>query len=386
MITLDLKPKYLLSEFDKALITATYFGFTPIAAPKILEQDLEMTNHCRRLPYYDAAEKAALIRAYLSEDMSSLPHPLTLIYKRKGTPRGGSSGYSLHYIGATSGIAEATLIRAALSILNESGFRNLRLDLNSIGDKDSLLCYERELINFVKKSGSALSDELRLALKDDIFNLFRLEEEALRELSASAPPAITYLTPPARSHFKEVLEFVEALGIEFSLSPELVGEKNHVSHTIFAIKSAEPEGGKNITLAVGYRYSRLLKRFGIKREIPMAAVSIFTANKKEVGGRVYKELPKPKFYLVQLGREAKIRTLGLIENLRREKISVHHFLGKDKLTAQLGAAEMLSLPYLIIIGQKEALDGTATVRNVLSRAQDTISLSQLPSYLKRITL
>ena len=228
-----------------------------------------------------------------------------------------------------------------------------------------------------------------MALKEDIFNLFRLEHEEMIQLRSNAPSAITYLSAQARSHFKEVLEFVEALGIEFALAPELIGEKNHVSHTIFAIKSVgierELSPEQIDTLAVGYRYSRLGRRLGMKKEVPMASVSIFSKG-PVVAKRVYKELPKPKFYLVQLGREAKIKTLGLIELLRSHRIPVHHFLGKDKLTAQLSSAETLRVAYLIIIGQKEALDGTATIRNIATRAQDTIPMSELPQFLKKISL
>ncbi|MBX4206410.1 hypothetical protein KW784_01335 [Candidatus Parcubacteria bacterium] len=76
----------------------------------------------------------------------------------------------------------------------------------------------------------------------------------------------------------------------------------------------------------------------------------------------------------------------MIETLRRERIPVHHFLGKDKLSIQLQGAEELRCNYLIIIGHKEALDGTATVRNIHTRAQDTIAMELLPNFLKHISL
>jgi histidyl-tRNA synthetase len=386
------RKNYELQEFDKALITATYFGFLPISAPKITPVDLETASHCMEHAHYDAVEKAALIRTYLEQDFASLPHPLALVYKRRERKLkvglSAHGGYSLHLIGSASGIAEALLIRAALSILSEEGHENLRVDLNSIGDKDSLGAYERELHGFVKKFGTNLCEECRQRLKDDIFNIFRHDHEDMVELRSAAPSSITYLSSQSRSHFKEVLEFVEALDIEFSLSPELIGEKNHSSHTIFGIRSAgaEAEALGHDFLAVGYRYSRLGRRAGLRKEVPMAGVSIFSEVRRTSPGRIYKELPKPKFYLVQLGREAKIRTLGLIELLRSHRIPVHHFLGKDKLTAQLGAAESLRVNYLIIIGQKEALDCTATVRNMNTRAQDTIPMANLPQYLKTISL
>lgn len=370
-------------EFDKALITATYFGFLPISAPKITKHDIELTRDCGDHPHYDATEKVSVIRMYLEQNFASLPHPLALVYK-KPAARKKLGGHALHFIGSSSGIAEATLIRATLSILSEEGYKNLRVDINCVGDRESINTYERELASFVRKFGVDLSDELRLIIKEDIFNLFREEAPEILSLRESAPSSITFLSTPSRIYFKEVLEYIEALGIEFRLAPELVGERNHTSHTIFAIKNVEEK--ERDTLAVGYRYSRLGRFLGLRKEIPMAGVNIFSTKKQDVQRRVYKELPKPKFYLVQLGQEAKIKTLSLIELLRSHKIPLHHFLGKDKLAVQLSNAENLQVSHLIIIGQKEALDNTATIRNVATRAQDTVSIVDLPRYLKNISL
>ncbi|MDO8728289.1 MAG: His/Gly/Thr/Pro-type tRNA ligase C-terminal domain-containing protein [bacterium] len=379
-----------LSEFDRTLVIATYFGFIPIIAPKITKHDIELTRYCGNHPYYDAIEKATIIRTYLEEDFASLPHPIALIYE-KPVSRKRFGNYALHFIGSSSGIAEATLIRATLSILSEEGYKNLRVDINCIGDRESINMYERELINYVRKFGANSSDECKRSMKEDIFNLFRLETPEAHHLSESAPSSINFLSLQSRIYFKEVLEYMEALGIEFRLTPGLVGEKNHTSHTIFAIRNIEKENlpadrQDTNTLAIGYRYSRLVRLFGLRKEIPMAGVSIFSTSSENTGKRIYKELPKPKFYLVQLGKEAKIKTLSLIELLRSHKIPMHHFLGKDKITTQLLNAENLRVPYIIIIGQKEALDNTATIRNVATRAQDTIKIENLPYYLKNITL
>ena len=377
-------------EFDRAIVTASYFGFLPITAPKITKHDIELTRSCGDYPHYDATEKASVIRTYLEEDFASRPHPIALVYEKPASRKRFGS-YALHFIGSPSGIAEATLIRATLSILLEEGHKNLRVDINCIGDRESINAYERELINYARKSGVNSSDEWKRSMKEDIFNLFRLEAPEALRLRESAPSSINFLSIKSRVYFKEVLEYIEALGIEFRLAPELVGERNHTSHTIFAIRNIEnqdlPAGRRDTnTLAIGYRYSRLARLFGLRKEIPMAGVSIFSTSPRNARRRVYKALPKPKFYLVQLGKDAKIKTLSLIELLRNHRIPLHHFLGKDKITTQLLNAENLRVPYLIIIGQKEALDDTATIRNVATRAQDTVSIENLPHYLKNITL
>jgi histidyl-tRNA synthetase len=93
---------------------------------------------------------------------------------------------------------------------------------------------------------------------------------------------------------------------------------------------------------------------------------------------------KPKVFFIQLSFDAKLRSFEVIEALRLAKIPVQHSLSKDSLSAQLGLAEKLGVPFTIILGQKEALDGTVIVRNMDTRSQDTIKVGKLAEYLKKI--
>jgi histidyl-tRNA synthetase len=377
-----------LSEFDKPLFVASCFGFNPIKTPKVTDKDVEITNDCDNHPHYNAAEKAAFLRTYVERDLASTPHPLAFSYKLAGSSK-KSTRYALEMVGYAAGIAEALLIRACLSMLLESGYKDLVVDINCVGDKESLNAYENELHNFLRRTGANLSPDTKKELKRDVFNLIKMESDEIAPLKERMPASIAFLSSQSRLYFKEVLEHIESLDIEFRLAPHLIGDRSYCSHTIFAIKNIS--GDKEETVAVGYCYPRLSKRLGFKKEPQLAGANLFiektipTAAKPQTVGRIYKH-PKPKFYLIQLGREAKMRSLSVIEMLRREKIPVSHVIGKDKIAPQLTHAENLGLPYLIIIGHKEALDNTATVRNVITRAQDTIPLQSLPLFLKNIAL
>ncbi|MFH1472831.1 MAG: His/Gly/Thr/Pro-type tRNA ligase C-terminal domain-containing protein [bacterium] len=381
-------PLWQLREFDRPLVTASYFGFIPIVAPRVNKEDLSCTEECGTHPHYDAAEKSALIRTYLTQGLVSEPHPLSIAYRKHNSPR-NRDDYSLHFIGSDSGVADATLIRSALSVLTDAGRKHLILDINSIGDKESIATYERELHSHVRKYISDLPEETREQIKKNVFSLFHLDTPEIHVMRHGAPSSVSFLSAQSRNHFKDVLEYVEALGIEFRLIPELVGNKHYCSNTIFAIR--DTSGEEEETVAVGYHYSKLGRRLGVKREIPMAGVTLFldrnkTSQRAAKLKSVYKELPRTKFCLVQLGREAKMKSLPLLERLRHEHIRVHHLIGKDKIAVQLSSAERLSASHIILLGQKEALDNTAIVRNVVTRAQGTVSMNELPHYLKHLPI
>jgi histidyl-tRNA synthetase len=247
------------SEFEKPLFIASHFGFAPIDAPRVSQKDIDITEDCGPT----AAEKAAFLRVYVERNMGAQPHPLALSWKR-------GKDYSLELVGFPAGVAEAKLIRAALSILTEEGHKNLVVEVNSIGDKDSIVAYERELHAFVRKSHGTMSPELKKLIKDDIFTLVKAHGEEVDALKKDLPQSIASLSAASRGEFKEVLAYLEALGVDFRFAPELVGEKNMCSETLFNIRDEA-----NTLLASGFHYSRLSKRFGFKKELPLMGVTIF---------------------------------------------------------------------------------------------------------------
>jgi len=364
--------------FDKPLWIAAHFGFRPIEAPSVSESDVKMTKDCEekiektsgRL-ICNAAEKAAFIRHYLEKKLNDLPHPLALAWRR-------GRDYALELVGYPVGVAEAKLIRTSLSILTDEGYKNLVVEINSIGDKESIQSYERELQNHIRKVGAEISNDLKKIFKEDIFALAKMSGEEVENLRKEMPSSIASLSSQSRQQFKEVIDFLEALGVDYRFAPELVGHKNFCSETLFAVRD-----GENVLLAAGYRYSRLSRRFGFKKELSLIGATIY-GEKRLKDGKVYKEAPKPKFYLVHLGREARMKALPIIEMLRSVRVPIYHYLGRDKLTAQMQTPEAVRAPYHLIVGQKEAIDNTITVRNVSTRAQDTIPLTRLPDYLKHL--
>lgn len=91
-----------------------------------------------------------------------------------------------------------------------------------------------------------------------------------------------------------------------------------------------------------------------------------------------------RFYFIHLGYDAKLKSLSIMEQLRIAKIPVHQALSKDKITAQLQAAEKLGVPYILLVGQKEAIENSVTVRHVESRIQETVHTDNLIEYLKKL--
>jgi histidyl-tRNA synthetase len=88
-------------------------------------------------------------------------------------------------------------------------------------------------------------------------------------------------------------------------------------------------------------------------------------------------------YVVQLGFDPKIKSLMLIDELRKSGINVHQNLASDSLSTQLRDAEARNVKYTVIIGQKEFVENTVILRDMNVRNQEFVDQGSLIKRLKR---
>ena len=358
--------------------TASFYGFSS-AITHVKDFTLSKTDITKGK---NAAEKVALIRLFIEKKMSTLPQPAMIYYK---TLLPDQHTFNLDIIGNPKSIADAILIETSYIIAKEEHTgTDISVELNTLGDRESMKRLERELQSFYRKNWSSVPKSLQPIYKKDIFESFRATEPVAVDLRMLGPDPIRCLSEHSRLHFKEVLDYIENLGIPYSINHSLLGDPSFGSETVFVIISTNSKGERKI-IAKGQRYNSVAKKFFNKKEIPSIGSEICI--KKETFtcecDPTIKEI-KPKFFFIQLSFEAKLQSLQLLETLRKARMGVFQSLTKDKMTAQLSQAEKMEIPYVIIMGKKEALDGTVLVRNMETRCQDTVYLHELIDYIKKL--
>ncbi|MES2059428.1 MAG: His/Gly/Thr/Pro-type tRNA ligase C-terminal domain-containing protein [Patescibacteria group bacterium] len=390
-------------EFEKAACIAGHYGFIALPAVEVEKADITAakkfdesklaalhpwTDNKERFSGY-LEEKIAIIRNFGEKKWVSLGMPLLAYYEgpMKGNPHlrraAETRTFHLEIIGGAKPIAEAMAIETAYIILKDRyPDEELMIEINSIGDKDSMARFARELGNYVRKEIGKLPASLKQAIKKDPFSLFTIEDEKCKEFVDAAPKPMNFLSEPSRTHFSEVLDYLESLKLPYEINPKLLGNRSYCTDTIFEIR------GKKDVLAIGERYNGVAKKIWGKKDMPALGIAIlmhphFVMKNAVSKSKMPKEV-KPKFYFIQFGDTAKKRCLNIIEDMRKAAIPVHQSLSKDKLSIQLASAENMKIPYIIMMGQKEAMEECVVVRNMTTRVQETVELHMLVPHLRRL--
>ncbi|MFA6315075.1 MAG: His/Gly/Thr/Pro-type tRNA ligase C-terminal domain-containing protein [Candidatus Paceibacterota bacterium] len=393
---------------DKIGEISVYYGFDPKKSPTITKEDLDAVKDILESDYIDddiekharlplhAEEKIAIIRTYHEENMYALAQPVMFYFKdpcrmNSSTSKIAKHAYhryaDLEILGASGPIAEATLIQSARAMLYEEGFLNTAVEINSIGDRDSIARFTRELTSYYRKNLNDMTAEARQLLKKDPFELLSCRDESVKTLNAGAPKALDFLTEVSRRHLEEVLEYLETLGIPYKINNGLIGNRKYCAETVFVIVNSDKEEKKNQIqriLAVGVRYNGLAKRLGMKRDIQGIGISLLIKESKNGMRKPVAKIKRPIASFVQLGLESKLLSLDVIERLRKVKIPLYASLAKDRLGAQVSTTERFNAPYVIVMGKKEAMDRTTIVRKNDTHSQDIVPIEDLPKYMKKV--
>jgi len=372
--------------------TANFYGFLPalehIIDFKVNRADEEKTkifDKIKKIPLLE--EKIALTRMFFEKKMSALPQPSMVFYQgpihRDGSRSTQSHTFNLEIIGNPKSIAEALLIETAYVIIKEEyADCDVLVEINTTGDRESFSKLTRELKAFYIKNIAKVPPSLKAVYKKNIIESLTTTDKKAVPLRELGPTPLGCLSEESRDHFKEVLEYIEGLHIPYTINPFLVGDISYGNETVFQIHITHKKNGTKV-IAKGQRYNNVARKYFGKKDVSSIGASItLTKNHTECAEKTKEN--KYKFFFIQLGFEAKIKSLQILETLRKAKIPVYQSLSNDKISGQITLAEKMNIPYIAIIGKKEAIENSVLIRDMNNRCQNTVPLSELIDYAKKL--
>jgi histidyl-tRNA synthetase len=371
---------------ESAVRIAEYYGFSPLDDMRsVREKDAKKRSALKNdaeIAYARRDERPLAAAAKRCVACSRAVKDGLLAWRAVSPATGApATTLELHVVGSSSAVAEAILLVVANAIAEEAGIGERALAINNIGSHESSNRFVRDVGSYLRKHIETISPTLRpRAAIDPLGTLVQLIERG-HPATPRAPQAMEYLTEEERRRFWELLEYLEVYGLAYELSPYVLGSRDCWSHALYELSAIDPESGARVAFAFGGRYDPLASRFG-GAHTPAAMISIHC----EVRGktRLKRDIRRmPSMYFAHLGPEARRRSLSILDILRRAEIPVHQSLLFDRIGEQMQKAKELAVPYVLIMGYKEATENTIIVREVATNSQESVPVDDLVAYLRR---
>lgn len=284
--------------------------------------------------------------------------------------------------GQVNPIADAQIMNLGFKLLTQIGFTNLSLEVNNIGCMECQPKYEEVLRNYFKEKRYDLCESCLERLDSRPLEILACDNLSCSTASSEAPVLVDYLCEVCHKHFIGVLEGLDELGIVYNLNPKVVGS-DWSRKTVFELRTRI--GETDTKLVFGSHQDDMIQSLG---GVPTVALGLHGFVEKIIKGLDDSNLKfvskqKVDVFLVPLGDLAAKKSLRLFTELWGQNIAASEFIGPGSIKTQLKLAESNKVSIALIIGQKEARDGTVILRDVRSGMQELFTSDRIIEEVKK---
>jgi len=274
----------------------------------------------------------------------------------------------------TYGIAgpdiDAEVIAIAARLWKKLGFKNVRLELNSLGSNQARENYREVLIEYFSASQDQLDEDSQRRLHKNPLRILDTKNPAMKELVANAPSLLDYLDEESKEHFEGLKERLDEMGISYQVNTRLVRGIDYYNRTVF--EWITDDLGAQGTICAGGRYDGLVQQLGGRETCACGfGIGIDRLQLLVEEQKLCQFNNDPHAYLVLLGEQAELKGVRLAEKLRDSMPNLRLLVngGAGSMKSQLKRADKSGAGYALIIGESEVESNQITVKPLLKDLQ-----------------
>jgi histidyl-tRNA synthetase len=129
---------------------------------------------------------------------------------------------ALGYAGPDVDAEMILMVRALWRELGLVEGKDVRLELNSLGQPDERKAHRDALVAYFEQHREALDEDSRRRLQSNPLRILDSKNPALQALIEAAPQLLDFLGEASLAHFNAVRAVLEAVGLEYRINPRLV--------------------------------------------------------------------------------------------------------------------------------------------------------------------
>jgi histidyl-tRNA synthetase len=284
-------------------------------------------------------------------------------------------------IGLDDPAIDAEVIAIADAGFKALGLKQYRLDITSLGDAASRTAHRVELLKFISTLDLDEATAARAAINP--LRLFDDKREEIKKAMAQAPMLMDYLTDSSRAHFDQVIAYLDALNISYTLNPRMVRGLDYYTGTTFEF--VHDLLGAQSGIGGGGRYDGLMEQlggpslsgigFGLGVDRALLAA--------EAEGVIGSDSFVSDLFIIPLGESAKQKALVIATSLRSMGKRVEIAFGDRALKGAMKGADKSGATYAIVLGDAEISSGTVELKDMKLGTGTSVNIDSLFEALKK---
>ena len=335
---------------------------------------------------------AGVVRSYIENKMyGDATQPIKVYYNgtmyRYERPQAGRdrelTQFGVEVLGTDDPMSDAEVISLAVNVYKMLGLKEIKVNINSLGDNESRLAYREALVEYFRPHIDELCEDCKNRLEKNPLRILDCKVDAENEIMKKAPKTLDYLNEESRDRFEKVCDYLDVLGVKYEINPSIVRGLDYYNHTVFEIEAKVKGFGSNNVIGAGGRYNGLVSQL----DGPDTACVGFASG---IGRLVMAlELEKVKLpivddidlFLMYVNEEEKKYALYLAQELRVAGFVVDTEYNGRGLKGQFKQADRLNAKFICVLNSEDLNNNEVKIKNNKTKEEELISLDALLYYL-----
>ncbi|MCL0311642.1 histidine--tRNA ligase [Apilactobacillus sp. TMW 2.2459] len=282
--------------------------------------------------------------------------------------------------GSESPELDVEVIAMAMDLLQHFGIKDLKLTINTLGDKETRANYRQALIDYLEPHFDELSEDSKERLHKNPLRVLDSKAPEDQKFVEKAPSILDYLTDDAQNHFDKVTSLLKRLGIDYVVDSTIVRGLDYYNHTIFEIMAnSKALGSGYTTICAGGRYDGLVSELGGPE---VSGIGFGLGVERLLLLMDSEKVEFPQFnpldvYVVAIGEQASLESLEIVQSLRYRGFSADRDYLSRKPKAQFKSADKLHANFTITIGDKELESKTVNLKSMETGKEISVDLDAI---------
>jgi histidyl-tRNA synthetase len=276
---------------------------------------------------------------------------------------------------------DVEIVALGAAYLGRLGLQRWRLHVNTMGTPADRVSYAERLQGWLEQHRADIDPEDHDKIATHPLRVLDSKRPATQAAVAEAPRMLDSLDDASAAHFERVQAGLTALGIPFTIDTRLVRGLDYYTHTLFEFQSEALETAQS-TVIGGGRYDGLVEQlggpstpgigFGSGIERMLLAL--------EAEGAARETPPATDVFVVDATDGSVAR--DLTHELRAAGLRSDRAFDGRSMKAQMKAAGRSGARVAIIVGENEAADGTATLRDLAKGEQTMVKRDEVVAHVR----
>jgi histidyl-tRNA synthetase len=286
-------------------------------------------------------------------------------------------------LGAADPDLDVEVIALAAAYLSALGLARWRLAINTMGTPEDRAAFAAVLRGWLAERAGDLAEEDREKVDTHPLRVLDSKRPETQAVVAGAPRMADALDAASRAHFERVQAGLTALGIPFEVDSRLVRGLDYYTHTLFEFQSLALDAAQS-TVVGGGRYDGLVEQLGgpptpgigfgsgIERMLLACdAEGVFAAPEATLDA-----------FVVDATDGSAAR--DLTAELRGAGLRADRAFDGRSMRSQMRAAGRSGAAVAVIVGESEATDGTATVKDLRHAEQQVVPRPEVVTLVRKL--